>query len=757
MGNSDSKSKFRESVYKLSNEEVSSRQLDFWDKLWKIPTTAEEIFTLIQPDDIRMLRQNQQQNLSTMLTQAITQLHQIVATPLPKYYPQAVNCIRVLTRVMPFILEDRTDAFVQQLLWGPPPTTATAAAAAAPTDEDTSRESVSDAAAPQLSLAQMLIDATMGLLFLPDFTVTPGAYKAYREQFSAGSKVYPALLWYNGVGYPDSSAVASVQYDKNRKEVLKLLLTCFSGILYHTADSCDSYVDPFLAYATRNDSLFAPTLFYSLLNVTLLYDPVGWGVPYAGSIVADERETLVDVSVQVLLVLLDFGTPAVARKPSVARDSNNDCGDDAPEDSVFVSNNKYRQLLSSIQREEDFELLFNGLAKLLNNYHQSMNTLLPNSIKQIKCHQELLVLLWKLLDENKAFLQYTLKRADMNRIVVPLLFLMYEGRKEPSKVGMIHICTFILLLLSGERNFAVNLNKAFELKLPLDLPPFNGNHADLLIVCLHKVIVNGYEKLNSVYNCFLTIISNISPYIKKLNMVSSVRLLRLFKLFSQPRYLFDNEANHHLVFFLLDTFNNLIQYQYEGNEQMVYAMVQNKDLFQKLTALTMPAAVGVAPAPTPKAPSQESVDDVDVVPSVAALTALTDAAIEEEGQGGGEPVAVHQVAKFTPTEEWLQSWKKKLPINTSMRLLQYLVPQLEDACERAGGSLDEAAMLVFLRSTTMVGLLPVPHAIVIRKYQTNQFTNLWFTTFTWGVIFLRNQVFPLFDGSSITLFTINVL
>ncbi|EQC25901.1 hypothetical protein SDRG_16273 [Saprolegnia diclina VS20] len=730
MGNSDSKSKFRESVYKLSNEEVSSRQLEFWDKLWKIPTTAEEIFTLIQPDDIRMLRQKQQTNLSTMLTQAISQLHQIVDTPLPKYYPQAVNCIRVLTRTMPFILEDRGDDFVQQLLWGPLPTA----------------DDASDA--PPTCLAERLIDATMGLLFLPDFTVSAPAYKAYREQLStsgSGAKVYPSLLWYSGVGFPDASATHAVLYDKNRKEVLKLLLTCFSGILYHTADSCDQSTDPFLAYATREGSAFSPTLFYSLLNVTLLYDPVGWGVPYAGSIVADERETLVDISVQVLLVLLDFGKPAIES------------------DGVVTCSNKYRELLSSVQREEDFDLIFYGLAKLLNNYHQSMNTILPNSIKQIKCHQELLVLLWKMLDENKKFLQFTLKRADTNKIVVPLLYLMYEGRKEPSKVGMIHICTFILLLLSGERDFAVNLNKPFDLKLPLDLPPFNGNHADLLVVCLHKVIVNGFEKLNSVYNCFLTIISNISPYIKKLNMVSSVRLLRLFKLFSQPRYLFDNEANHHLVFFLLDTFNNIIQYQYEGNEQMVYAMVQNKDLFHKLNALTMPMTQA-----TPRSSSTASVadDDAESVPSVVPLVALTDTAASEDAtadepsstKSAAAPVPAPVVGgRFVPNEAWIQSWKKKLPLNTSLRLLQYLVPQLEDACELAGGSLDETSMLTFLRSTTMVGLLPVPHAIVIRKYQTNQFTNLWFTTFTWGVIFLRNQAFPLFDGASITLFTINVL
>ncbi|RLN65190.1 hypothetical protein BBJ28_00020374 [Nothophytophthora sp. Chile5] len=106
MGNSDSKSKFRESVYKLNNEVISSKNLEFWDKLWRIPTVAEEIFTLIQPDDVRMLRHQQPKNLATMLRQAVSQLVQIVDTPVPKYYPQAINCVRVLTRLVPFILEE---------------------------------------------------------------------------------------------------------------------------------------------------------------------------------------------------------------------------------------------------------------------------------------------------------------------------------------------------------------------------------------------------------------------------------------------------------------------------------------------------------------------------------------------------------------------------------------------------------------------------------------------------------------------------
>ena len=56
MGNSDSKSKFRESVYKLINEVIRSKNLEFLDKRWRIPTVAEHIYTLIQHDDVRILR-----------------------------------------------------------------------------------------------------------------------------------------------------------------------------------------------------------------------------------------------------------------------------------------------------------------------------------------------------------------------------------------------------------------------------------------------------------------------------------------------------------------------------------------------------------------------------------------------------------------------------------------------------------------------------------------------------------------------------
>jgi hypothetical protein len=41
---------------------------------------------------------------------------------------------------------------------------------------------------------------------------------------------------------------------------------------------------------------------------------------------------------------------------------------------------------------------------------------------------------------------------------------------------------FIVLLLSGERNFGVRLNKPYTVRVPMDIPIFTGTHADLLII-----------------------------------------------------------------------------------------------------------------------------------------------------------------------------------------------------------------------------------------------------------------------------------
>ncbi len=47
-------------------------------------------------------------------------------------------------------------------------------------------------------------------------------------------------------------------------------------------------------------------------------------------------------------------------------------------------------------------------------------------------------------------------------------------------------------------------------------------------------------------------------------MVAANKLVHLLEAFSTPWFLYSSPNNHHLVFFLLEVFNNIIQYQFDG-------------------------------------------------------------------------------------------------------------------------------------------------------------------------------------------------
>jgi hypothetical protein len=116
---------------------------------------------------------------------------------------------------------------------------------------------------------------------------------------------------------------------------------------------------------------------------------------------------------------------------------------------------------------------------------------LPHAIKSVHCFEELLILLWKLLDENHHFLHYVLHRGDVLTLVVPLLYLAWEARPTEAsqgRMGVVYSVVFVLLRLSSEREFAVALNVPVRGALPIALPPLkNPCYADLLVIVLHKV------------------------------------------------------------------------------------------------------------------------------------------------------------------------------------------------------------------------------------------------------------------------------
>lgn len=109
---------------------------------------------------------------------------------------------------------------------------------------------------------------------------------------------------------------------------------------------------------------------------------------------------------------------------------------------------------------------------------------------------------------------------------------------------------------------------------------------------------------------------------------------------------------------------------------------------------------------------------------------------------------------FKPTPDWVSSWKQKLPLHTVLRVLQVLVPQVEKLCTEHNVK-SEAEILSYLKNGTLVGLLPVPHPILIRKYQTSESTEMWLHSYIWGVVYVRNYDPPIWYDTSIKLFHVH--
>uniref|UniRef100_A0A8C4R4U4 HID1 domain containing b n=1 Tax=Eptatretus burgeri TaxID=7764 RepID=A0A8C4R4U4_EPTBU len=734
MGASDSKLGFRKAVIQLTTrtQPVEAADDGFWDQFWADASTpVQDVFALVPAAEIRAVREESPSNLATLCFKAVEKLATGATTGCPGNRERQVvlNATRLLTRVLPYVFEDPdwTGFF-----WSSLPSRVKS-------EGEPVGEEGEEGARP---LAELLLLSIADLLFCPDFTVhliTQHGVDTAEDVSAVDSCEY---IWEAGVGFAHSPP-HNYLHDSNRTELLKLLLTCFSEAIYKAPSNDANFGNPWVAFFCSAENRHALPLFTSLLNVVCAYDPVGFGVPYNHLIFGDSREPLVEAAIQVLLICLDSDSLAGwgGGADESSRNQNVDGHEPQLDDTEAPGpRNLFVNYLSRIHREEDFHFTLKGLGSLLNN--PLMQTYLPNSTKKINFHQELLVLLWKIADYNKKFLFYVLKSSEVLDVLVPILYYLSDARAD-----------------------------------------------------------------------------QLSPYLKSLSMVAANKLMHLLEAFSTPWFLFSAPHNHHLVFFLLEAFNNIIQYQFDGNSNLVYSIIRKRTVFHSLANLptdqasvtrvlqkqkrminspsrqsstdTQPTMEGAKPAPIGEQRTLQTT--LAVTPGIEKLTEWSQVAedgtmqrLEPSTQGDAVRLNGSEVAPESPssdaeslaegswhksrscnlsdsnnprwsaTSDWVLSWKVKLPLQTIMRLLQVLVPQVEKICIDKGLT-DESELLRFLQHGTLVGLLPVPHPILIRKYQPNAGTAAWFRTYLWGLIYLRNVSPPIWYDTDVKLFEIQRL
>ncbi|KAF6773307.1 hypothetical protein AHF37_08187 [Paragonimus kellicotti] len=431
MGGDNSKLSYRNVVVQLTTktQPVDANDNEFWDQFWTdVSIGAHDIFVLIPAGEIRALREESPNNLATLSYKAVERLSQIAEAsfPTPKDQQVALNCIRLLTRLLPYIFEDPE---WRSFFWSALPSG---------TDSAVDEECV--------PLAQSLISALCDLLFCPDFTVhsiPKNGPEGPEDMHTIDSCEY---IWQAGVGFAQNPAHNS-SHDLNRTELLKLLLTCFSETMYLDRDEAQREQNRWVSYFTSANNRHALPLFASLLNVVCAYDPVGFGLPYNYLMFSDTREPLVEVALQVLCIVLETehatDSPFSHPRRAYRNWSGRLCSE--ADDVSATSGNTVASLSRAGSAAGEMNLFVNYMSRI---------------------HR----------DEDFAFILSVLD------LLVPILYQLNDARSDPARLGLVHVGVFILLLLSGERNFGVRLNKPYKHRVSMDVTVFTGTHADLLII-----------------------------------------------------------------------------------------------------------------------------------------------------------------------------------------------------------------------------------------------------------------------------------
>lgn len=232
-----------------------------------MPESSEDIFSLFAPADVRRTRDNALENLESLIrttTDRLFMLRHHPSFPDPELAPdrEALNCVRVLTRVLPFVYEkEALQQWEEELFWTsrrkPTRTSSIANEVLFDGVQDPQSKPPAEEFEDAKPLAEELIDTLLDLLFFSDLTV---------PQAPQGKPKVTYAIWQSGVGC-NTSIPTTREHESNRCEILRLLLTLASHSMYLSPNVLPQQGTRALTYMCSNsDKQVVLSVLCSLLN-----------------------------------------------------------------------------------------------------------------------------------------------------------------------------------------------------------------------------------------------------------------------------------------------------------------------------------------------------------------------------------------------------------------------------------------------------------------------------------------------------------
>ncbi|KAF5376543.1 hypothetical protein D9757_008307 [Collybiopsis confluens] len=597
----------------------------YWDQFVILFDSASEVFSLITPNDIRRALLEAPENVATLVLVVCSRLFHLISDhtfPTPSASmsslatsfikagsgisdrnttKEVLNCLRVLTRVLPVVFENQTEegSFEEDIFWKKEVDgfeEEASSEAEAPQfvieddDESSDEARASDPPPPVAdkskakkllpSLGERLFSSIIDLMFCCGFTLPIQIQKDhYKINY---------VIWERGIGSTTESG-PSHQYDSNKTEVLRLLLVLLSRQIYTSAASLfvrpSTYTLYLVQKLARRDVL---TILCSLLNTAMnsphaqpiTINSMAGKLPYNHLVFKgeDPRMNLVAICFEVLLALLDFQSGS-------ARDVV--IGSNEQQNSLPTARtNAFRYFLMKLHRTQDFQFILDGIYGIMEQQVMSMNNILPGARKSTPYVAENIIFFWKMVELNKRFRAFILDSDRGIDLIAYLLCYNLEIKDRPQQHGTCRALSYIIQTLSAEPAFGQRLTNPIKVSLPAKFS-VSGTAADFLVNTIYSMVATTSGQLNSLYPALIIALSNCAPYFKNLGVTSSTRLVQLFASFSNPLFLLSDEGHPRLLFFMLDLFNSVILHHLSENPSLIHGILVAHKTFEDLGTFTL--------------------------------------------------------------------------------------------------------------------------------------------------------------------------
>ncbi|KAK9458114.1 high-temperature-induced dauer-formation protein-domain-containing protein [Dipodascopsis uninucleata] len=782
MGAANSKLSFKQSVFRLFEDTNISPADEFWAQFWEVPETTDDIFALFSPTDVRRTRDTALVNLEQLIVNVVERLVFLLRQSQVHYASnsnsatgptsdisgdgssidavvatrQTVNCMRILTRVMPFIYEKPELAdWVENLFWDADSEVVNSQ------NRDTMDPTVIPIAVSEdfdnRPLGAALIDTLTDLLFLPGFSlpITPG-----RDSGVAYT------IWATGIG-STTPVGTTTQFDSNKIETLRTILVMCSQALYRTSGTLPVKGVRFTSYIVCNPEkrVVLGTL-CSLLNIALKYNP-GWRVPYNHVMFSDPRQVLVTYSLQLLTVLVTYAVPEDERIDVLGIDVSHLDADNQK----AHTRNWYRFYLGRLHRMTDLQFLADGMSKILNQPMQQGAYYLSGAQISLDWSTEVVILFWELIRHNSRFRNYIISSDRVHDFIVLLLFYAYKYHLDMSRIGLVRLCIYVLLSISTDSVFSVRLNRHFDshsaLPVIMRISGWRGgSYADYLLLSLYNLMTTGKGEFRGLFPTMLDIQINLAPHISNVGSLTCYRMLNLFSAFSSPTFMFENEANHMLTEKMIQTFNGMISNNnLQSNANLIYMILRNRNKFKALYDLTFERGMEEISLHRRSASGHRGIDSKDDVViffdtdnNNTGSGTSTNAKGKTKKVEGRTPVAADSSLEsgFIPNRQWFIAWHLNLPLELVMHLLDTLpnvIPNINalslvsptgPISRSVSPSKDsvDAEVIKALRQLDDDVVLPASYERTFREptgFEWSVATKGWYYSVLWGAVFVAHD------------------